>query len=154
MKKIFLCGFVLLLACPSMFPQGKPTDEMEIELQEIVNLEHETVRALLLNNATFFKRIYSDDFIATTATGQAIDKQTLVNNIQAASVKYETFVASDIRVRFYQETAVVNALWSSRGFSKGRHFSKQSRILHVYINGQHGWRAVATQETALPGLGE
>jgi len=153
-KKIFLIAFALFLACPSTFPQGKPTDELEIERQEIVNLEHETVRALQLNNATFFKRVYSDDFIAITALGQAIDKQTLVNNIQTAGIRYETFVASDIRVRFYQETAVVNALWSSRGFSKGHHFSKQSRILHVYINGQHGWRAVATQETALPGLGE
>jgi hypothetical protein len=83
-----------------------------------------------------------------------MDKQALVNSIQTSSIRYETFIASDIRVRFYQETAVVNSLWSSRGFSNGRHFSKQSRTLHVYINGQHGWHAVATQETALPGLGE
>jgi hypothetical protein len=153
-KKIFLIAVAMVLACPSTFPQGKPTDEMEIDRQEIVNLERETVRALQLNNATFFKRVYSDDFIATTASGQTMDKQALVNSIQTSSIRYETFIASDIRVRFYQETAVVNALWSSRGFSNGRHFSKQSRTVHVYINGQHGWHAVATQETALPGLGE
>lgn len=152
MKKFCIFAIASILACPSLFPQGKPTDELEIDRQELVNLEHETVRALQLNNATFFKRVYSDDFISTTDFGQAIDKQTLINNIQTSKIKYESFFATDIRVRLYEETAVVNALWTSRGFANGRHFAKQSRVLHVYINGQHGWHAVATQETQLPGL--
>lgn len=154
MKKLLLFAVASILTCPSLLPQGKPTDELEIDRQELVNLEHETVRALQLNNATFFKRVYSDDFISTTSIGQTIDKQTLVNSVQTSNIKYESFIATDIRVRFYQDTAVVNALWTSRGFSNGRHFSKQSRILHVYVNGQHGWHAVAVQETVLPGLGD
>ncbi|GAC1618437.1 MAG: hypothetical protein NVS9B13_06310 [Candidatus Acidiferrum sp.] len=152
MKKLLLIAMAAVLTCPSMFPQGKPTDELEIDRQELVNLEHETARALQLNNATFFKRVYSDDFLETTAFGQIIDKQTLVNNIQTSKIKYESFLATDIKVRLYQETAVVNALWTLRGFSNGRHFSKQLRVIHIYINGQHGWHVVASQETPLPGL--
>jgi hypothetical protein len=154
MKKLLFFAIATILACPPLVPQGKPTDEMEIDRQELVNLERETVRALQLNNYTFFKRVYSDDFIATNSIGQTMDKQTLVDSVQSSNVKYESFIASDIRVRFYQETAVVNALWTARGFSNGRHFSKQSRIIHVYVNGQHGWHAVAVQETMMPGLGE
>jgi hypothetical protein len=154
MYKLLLMVVASVLAWPSLFPQGQPTDELEINRQELVNLEHETARALQLSNATFFKRVYSDDFIATTPLGLAIDKQTLVNNIQTSKIKYEIFLATDIRVRLYQETAVVNALWTSRGFSNGRHFSTQSRVLHVYVNGQHGWHAVASQETPLAGIGE
>jgi hypothetical protein len=154
MKKLLLFAVASILACPPLLPQGKPTDELEIDRQELVNLEHETVRAFQLNNATFFKRVYSDDFIATNAIGQTMDKQTLVNYVQSANIKYESFIVSDIRVRFYQETAVVNALWTTRGFSNGHHFSKQSRVQHVWINGQHGWHAVAIQETMLPGIGE
>lgn len=159
MKKLLLFAITSILACPPLVPQdrvtqGKPTDELEIDRQELVNLERETVRALQLNNYTFFKRVYSDDFIATNSIGQTMDKQALVNSVQTSNVKYESFIASDIRVRFYQETAVVNALWTARGFNNGRHFSKQSRIIHVYVNGQHGWHAVAVQETMMPGLGE
>jgi hypothetical protein len=154
MNKLLLLALASVLAWPSLIPQGKPTDELEIDRQELVNLENETVRALQLNNATFFKRVYSDDFMATTAFGQTIDKQTLVNNVQNSKIKYESFLATDIRVRLYQETAVVNALWTLRGFANGRHVSRQSRVLHVYVNGQHGWHAVASQETPLPGLDE
>ena len=154
MYKLLLMVMASVLAWPSLFPQGNPTDELEIDRQELVNLEHETAHALQLNNATFFKRVYSDDFVATTALGQSIDKQTLVNSIQTSKIRYESFLATDIRVRLYRETAVVDALWSSRGYSNGRHFSKQSRVLHVYVNGQHGWHAVASQETPLAGVGE
>src|ERR1700682_4035793 len=139
MNKVLLMAMASLLAWPPLFPQGKPTDELEIDRQELVNLEHETARALQLNNAHFFKSVYSEDLTATTPYGQAIDKQTLVNNIQTSRIRYELFLATDIRVRLYNETAVVNALWTSRGFANGRHFSEQSRVIHVYVNGQHGW---------------
>ena len=154
MKKLLFFAIASILACPPLVPQGKPTDELEIDRQELVNLERETAHALQLNNATFFTRVYSDDFIAINSFGQTMDKQALVKSVQTSNIKYESFMASDIRVRFYQETAVVNALWTARGFNNGRHFSKQSRTIHVYVNGQHGWHAVAVQETMLPGLGD
>jgi predicted GNAT superfamily acetyltransferase len=143
-------GFALL---PFWRPQGKPTDELEIDRQEVVNLENETARALQLNNATFFKRVYSEDFIATSASGLVMDKATFVNSVQYSDAKFDSFIATDIRVRFYQDTAVVNCLWTERGKLRGQVFSNQSRILHVYINGPRGWQAVASQETPLPGAG-
>ena len=154
MKKLLFLAVAYILASPPLLPQGKPTDELEIDRQELVNLERETARAFQLNNATFFNRVYGDDVISTSSTGQTMDKRTLLKSLQTSDTKYESFLVNDIRVRFYQDTAVVNALWTSRGFYNGHHFSKQSRILHVWINGQHGWHAVAVQETMLPGLGE
>jgi len=37
--------------------------------QEIVSLEREAARAILLGNGTFFQRVYSDDFEARSRTG-------------------------------------------------------------------------------------
>jgi ketosteroid isomerase-like protein len=125
--------------------------EAEIQSEELVNLQRETVRALQLHNGSFFNRVYSDDFIWTSPTGSNMDKTAFVNTVQNTDVKYSSFVVSDIRVRVFQQTAVVSCLWSSRGTARGSDFSHQSRVTNVYVYGQRGWQLVASQETRLPG---
>ena len=48
--------------------------QSEIDRQEIVNLEKEAAHAIQLNNPTFFKRVYSDDFTGTLSHGQPVNK--------------------------------------------------------------------------------
>jgi hypothetical protein len=123
----------------------------ETQRQELVNLEKETVHALQLGNSAFFRRVYSDDFLGTGAAGQLLDKSALVDSIERSNAKYSSFLATDIRIRIFQDTAVVTALWSARGSSGGRNFDRQFRVTHIYINSLRGWKAVAGQETLLPG---
>lgn len=125
----------------------------EMQRQELVNLQGETVRAIQMNNTAFFRRVYSDDFVGTLPGGRMLDKAALLSVLQSSSTstKYATFLATDIRIRIYENTAVVTCLWSSRGISEGHNFSRQSRVTTVYVYGQRGWLAVASQETQLPG---
>ena len=125
--------------------------EKEAKQDELVNLEKETARALLGNNGGLFRRIYGDDFVAILPTGQVMDKAGWIASIENSSIKYKSFVASDIRVRMFEDTAVVTCLWSSVGTNNGRTFYRQLRVTHVYIYGQRGWQAIASQETLLPG---
>jgi ketosteroid isomerase-like protein len=80
-----------------------------------------------------------------------VDKAGWIATIEDSSIKYNSFVATDIRVRVFEETAVVTCLWSSRGTENGHPFSRQLRVTHVYVYGQRGWQAIAGQETLLPG---
>jgi hypothetical protein len=127
--------------------------EEEVQRQELVTLQGETVRAIQMNNSAFFRRVYSDDFIGTAPGGRVLDKAALLSVLQSdsATTKYTAFVVSDIRIRIYESTAVVTCLWSSRGISEGHNFSRQSRVTTVYIYSLRGWQAVASQETLLPG---
>jgi hypothetical protein len=125
--------------------------ETEMKTQELFTLEKETVRALQLNNPTFFRRVYSDDFAGTAANGEFLDKQAFLASVQNSATKYSLFLVSDIHVRMYQDTAVVTCLWSYRGTVAGRNMNRQSRVTHVYVYGQRGWQAVLSQETPLPG---
>jgi Domain of unknown function (DUF4440) len=143
---------LILLIAPLARPQDpdEAPPNPEMQRQEIVNIESETARAILLNNGTFFRRVYSDDFVGTLSHGQAVDKAQMVQAVQSADVKYDSFVATDIKVRIYQDIAVATCLWSSRGTYHGQHFSSQMRVTHVYVNGRRGWQVVAGQTTALP----
>lgn len=125
--------------------------ERDIKQEELVNLEKETARALQGNNAGLFRRIYGDDFVAILPSGQVLDKTAWIATIENSGIRYRSFDASDIRVRLFQETAVVTCLWSSHGTNNGHTFSRQLRVTHVYIYGQRGWQAIASQETLLPG---
>ena len=125
--------------------------ENEIKQEELVNLENEMARAMQWNNGTLFRRIYGDDFVGILPTGQVLDKVKWIAYVENSGIKYSSFIASDISVRMFQDSAVVTCLWSSRGMQNGHSFSRQSRVTRVYIYGQRGWQAVASQETLLPG---
>jgi ketosteroid isomerase-like protein len=125
--------------------------ENEAKQEELVNLENETARAMQLNNGTLFRRVYAEDFVGILPTGQILNKADWISSIENSGIKYTSFIASDIRVRMFQDTAVVTSMWSSRGTQNGHVFARQFRVTHVYIYGQRGWQAVAGQETLLPG---
>jgi len=152
MKKIAVFVAFLLVLLPSSFAQDQDDQppNPEMQRQEIVNLENETARAIQLSNGTFFRRVYSEDFVGTLSHGQIVNKAKFIDAVQSPSIRYQTVVATDIRVRLYQETAVATCVWSLRGTLDGRSISGQMRVLHVYVNGQRGWQVVASEATLLP----
>lgn len=125
--------------------------EKEVKQEELVNLEKDTARAMQSNNGALFRRIYGEDFLGILPSGQIQDKAEWIATIEDSSTKYSSFVATDIQVRLFEETAVVTCLWSSHGSKNGHVFSRQWRVTHVYVYGQRGWQAIASQETLLPG---
>jgi hypothetical protein len=48
--------------------------EEEMQRQELVNLQGETVRAIQMNNTAFFRRVFSDDYLGTFPSGRLMDK--------------------------------------------------------------------------------
>ena len=150
-----------LLCCPALVSAQLTTAQkkeraiaaqLEVEAEEVVVLEKETAHAMALNNASFFQRVYSDDFVGTASTGETMDRSKLVNSIQSSTTKYSSFIATDIHVRLFGPTAVAISTWSTRGVQDGRSFARQYRVIHVYLNnGVGGWKVVAGQQTILPG---
>ncbi len=164
-----LTNLVLLLLAVSMLTAAqtcidspyadRPTAERlkleaadaELQRQELENLQKETVRAVQLHNGSFFSRVYSDDFMGTSPSGTVQDRAAVVAAVQNSNVKYYSFVATDIRVRIFQNTAIVTCLWSARGVVDGSNLSRQFRVVNVYVRNDRGWKVVANQETQLPG---
>jgi ketosteroid isomerase-like protein len=128
----------------------KERPNTELMRQEVVALEHETARAIQLNNATFFKRVYSDDFTGVLSGGQPVDKVLLIATVQKPEIQYESFSVSDIKVRLYRDIAVATCLWSVRGVSNGKKTTAQMRAMHVYFYTTSGYRVISSQTTLLP----
>jgi len=146
--------FVALAILGLMLHFGGQDDDAqanpELQREEIVNLENEAARAIQTNTGTYFRRVYADDFAGTLSHGQIVNKTLFINAVQTGEVKYDTFLASDVNVRLFRDTAVATCLWSARGVYKNQRFSSQMRSIHVYINSPRGWRVVSGQITLLP----
>jgi len=142
------CG---LAQTPTAAELRELAKEKDIKQEELVNLEKEMARALQWNTGTFFRRVYGDDFVGILPSGQILDKMKWIAAVENSGVQYSSFIASDIRVRMFEETAVVTCLWSSHGTKNGKAFYRQSRVTHVYVYGQRGWQLLSSQETLLPG---
>ncbi|HUN63956.1 MAG TPA: nuclear transport factor 2 family protein [Candidatus Sulfotelmatobacter sp.] len=160
MKKLITVSLVLLafVFVPRVWAQNayeirerELAKEADAKQEELINLERDTVRAMQFNNGTLFRRVYGDDFVGVLPSGQVKDKAGWIASVENPGVKYASFIASDIRVRLFQDTAVVTCLWSSRGTRGDQSFYRQYRVTHIYVYSQHGWQVVASQETLLPG---
>jgi hypothetical protein len=127
----------------------QPADP-ELHRQEIVSLEKEAAHAIQLNDGTFFRRVYSDEFTGTLSHGQQVNKGQWIAAIESTSVTRESFNVSDIKIRIFEDTAIATCLWSSRFIVKGQHLSSQIRAIHVYVNTASGWRVFSGQATNLP----
>ena len=130
---------------------ASPTlEDPEVQRQEIVSLEREAARAIQQNSGTFFQRVYSEDYAGTLSHGQQVNKTQWIDAVESPSVRRESFNASDIKVRIYQDMAIATCLWSSRFIMNGQRFSTQIRAIHVYVNTPRGWHVVSGQATNLP----
>ena len=122
----------------------------DLQRQEVIALERETARAIQLEDATFFRRVYSDDFSGVLSHGQAVDKSSFIKAVQTPEIRYESLTASDIKVRLYRDTAVATSLWSMRAVLRGQRVSSQMHVLHVYVYTAAGYHVVTGQTTLLP----
>lgn len=148
---LFLLWLAAAVPCVAQLPT-KPTEEVEIDRQEIVNLEMENARAIQNHDTTFFKRVYGDDFIGIFSAGQTIRKSGLLVVLQSPLYRYDFVKVDDVVVRLYGEFAIATCHRLEKGNINGEPFNRQYRVTHIYINGQRGWKVVSGQETLiLPG---
>lgn len=122
----------------------------ELQRQEVITLEKEAARAIQLRDPTFFKRMYSDDFNGVLSHGEPVDKVRLIAAVQTPDIRYESFTASNIKVRIYRDTAVATCVWSLRAIFKGQKVSSQMLAMHVYVYTSGGYHVVTGQTTLLP----
>src|SRR5262245_6238380 len=143
MKKLRLLAVAFLaISSVALAQDDEPKPNQEADRQAITNLEQGFAHAIQLNNSTIFNTVFSDDFSGVTWYGEVINKAKQIHNIQTSPNSYDFVRSSDIQVKIYRDVASVSSLRSERGSNQGRQFSRQFRVLRVYINTPRGWRVI------------
>src|SRR6266705_5434115 len=122
---VAVLGFGMALASPQQSRQDailgcfercrSEASHSELQSVEIANLERECVRAIQLNNGTFFRRVLSDDFVGTLSHGHPVNKTQWIDIVQSPALKYQSFDIAAVGDRFYHDLAADHAVWAVSG---------------------------------------
>jgi Domain of unknown function (DUF4440) len=150
-KTLWLVIAFFAFSSLALAQDDEPKPNQEADRQTITNLELGFAHAIQLNNSTIYNTVFSDDFTGITYYGEVINKAKQIQLIQNSQATYSFVHCSDVLVKIYRDVASVTSLRTERGTLQGKQFSRQFRILRLYMNTPRGWRVVSQQETQLPG---
>jgi ketosteroid isomerase-like protein len=115
--------------------------------REIRELETQRFRAMERVDVATLNRILSDDLIYTHANGMHQTKSELIGVLGSGDMKYESIAPEDIRVRIYNDAAVVTGRASIKIKAAGEEQSFKICYLDVYVKQDGRWQMVAWQSS-------
>jgi len=138
--------FLMPSLCLLPLAQVQMTRDSESQIRD---LERQRFRAMETVDVATLDRIFSDDLIYTHANGLQHTKAELIGVIGSGDFKYESITPGDIRVRIYNETAVVNGRVSMQIKSGAGEQVFKLCYLDVYVKQGGRWQMVAWQSSRL-----
>ncbi len=115
--------------------------------EALLKLETEFERAVVSNDATAVGRLLADDWIIVGPDGRIIDKSRFLEVILSGALSHEKMEFQDMRVRIYDNTAIVTALTTSKGKFMGQEFTSLERATDIFVKQNDRWQCVFTQLT-------
>ena len=140
--KRFLVVTVLVAAMPLLaFGQAANKKSGSKAEEEIMKIEDQWVQSRATKDPTVAKDLMSDDYLGANITGQAMNKQQVIDGVTAGTLFAGKAEQTDRKVRIYGDTAV------STGVVTGNVGADKVRYIRVYVKRNNKWRLVAAQGT-------
>jgi len=140
MKRIaFAVGLVLLLFGVAIVAQTQ-TQSAE---QELIKLENEWADAWVKSDVAFFDRIMADDFTWTSPWGEVFTKAHNLALVKSGEDVITSWVLAEMKVRVYEDAAVVSGCDTVKETYKGKDVSGQNRFTHTWVKLAGRWQCVA-----------
>ena len=96
--------------------------------------------------------VLSDDLTYTHTSGQIETKSEFLTSLRSQEITYESIKPQEIKIRIYDNTAVVTGISAMRISVREHQLSFSIRFIEVYQKGDANWQLVAWQSTRLPEL--
>jgi len=134
------------------FGQSSPQQNSENSKseQEVKQMSEKFHSALVQADIPILQKIWADDYLFVTASGEVLTKDERLRNIKSGATKLEAInEEEDVKVRVYQNSAVETHRVTIKGKYGGQSTSDQYRSTSVWVNSPEGWQLVSTQLTAV-----
>jgi len=115
--------------------------------EELLRLEREFAQAVVSNDATAVGRLLADDWIIVDPDGRIIDKSRFLEVIKSGALSHQKMESDDVRVRIYENTAIVTALTMIKGKFMGQDFTSVERATDIFVKQNDRWQCVFTHLT-------
>ena len=115
--------------------------------QSLKALTEQFNQARLKGDAATVDKLLADDYIVIGVDGATFTKAEVLENFKSGKLKYEALEFSDVKVRVYGDTALVNATANVKGHFGAIDLSGQYRSVRVWVKRKGQWQSVSFQST-------
>src|ERR1700747_1266965 len=142
MIRILVLAVVVATAATLALGQGAKVE------QSLMQMEREWVDAAQKKDADTLNRILADDWVGQGPTGTVTKAQALAE-LKSGESKLESITFGDMKVRVFEDTAVVAGTDDEKSSYKGKDTSGHYTWTDVFVKRQGKWQAVASQSTRI-----
>ncbi len=101
------------------------------------------------NDTEAIGRYMADDWTIIGPDGNVVDKPTFLGLVKSGALTHDVMTSEDLKVRVYNDTAVITARGVSGGKYQGRPFHEVERWSCVFVRQDGRWRCVLTHLSRL-----
>jgi ketosteroid isomerase-like protein len=118
-------------------------------VDEIIRLEREWADAGPKRDVSTYEKILADDFIGQWADGSSSTKAETIADLRSNHDQYEAVELKDLKVRVYENTAVVTGMFYEKSTLGGHDATGLYRFTDVWVKKTDQWQVVAFQSLKL-----
>lgn len=148
--KIFSYIFLLLAVAACQVEQRQeqiPEKSVEQKSEELLNAIYDFNLAFAAADATKLEDLLTEQYAHTNGSSAPYSKEVWLNYIKGRKTKIDSGVLviddygmNDIKMTFYDKTALVNGVVYSRGSENEATFDKQFRVTHLWVYEDDRWK--------------
>ena len=141
MKRIMLVLAFIVAASALALAQGGNVE------QSIKATTEQLRQAALKGDVATLDKLLADDYIAISIFGGTSSKAEVLERFKSGKLKYDAIEISDMKVRVYGDTALVNTTANLKGHFGDTDLSGQYRSVRVWVKRKGQWQSVSHQFT-------
>ena len=131
----------LTLAALVQQPANKKPESADV--QELSRLENVWNEAYVHTDADTLATLCADDLVVTMSDMQVLNKQQSLAILRSWKVRFRRYETSDLRIRVYDNSAVITGLLKRTRLAQGKETNDEWRFTKVYIRTVGKWQVVA-----------
>jgi hypothetical protein len=118
------------------------------DMKELARLEGVWNEAHVHGDAAALDRLWANDFVVTVPNMPFMERADAVGIWRSGKVKFQRYQTSDLRIRVYDNAAVVTGQVERTRLTNGQEVNDVWRFTKVYVRGTNGWQIVAWHASA------
>lgn len=122
-------------------PTSKSLDAADTA--EVTRLETVWNDAYIRGDAEALENLCADDLIVTMTNMQVFNKASSIGILRSGKVKFKRYETSDLRIRVYENAAVVTGKLRRTRIAQGRETDDNWRFTKLYVRSAGKWQVVA-----------
>src|SRR5258708_12935439 len=113
--------------------------------QEVLRVADAWATGELGGDSAFVERTLGDDFIGIGPLGFMLTRQEWLARHTSGDLKYESFNLDEVKVRMYNDAAVLTGRQVQNAVYRGNSIQAQFRTTLVFVQQQGQWRLASLQ---------